>query len=267
MTHGRLALLLLLASGCDGPAIPAGWHTLITSDWILDPGAEQYPEQRFVAERDYTITAIRPIDPPGTHHVVLLREGAVHNVLFVAVLGTGAFTFPDGVGLRLRKGDALSLQLHLLNATAAPLASASGLEVIEVDPGAEVVETNILDPSLITLDLPPGPSSVSGNCTLAADQTLFAIGPHMHALGKHLRSTLRHGATTTVLLDQDFDWNAQVFRSLPSIAARAGDVITVECTYDNTTKETVHWGASASAEMCSAFVYRYPAGDSDFCIK
>ncbi len=96
---------------------------------------------------------------------------------------------------------------------------------------------------------------------------LFAIGPHMHQLGTHIRSAyIPKGATTQMtILDENFRFNEQAFVPLKAISAHAGDQITVDCQWNNTTPLTVHWGGDANQEMCSVFVYRYPAGDSSYC--
>jgi hypothetical protein len=288
MMKPSLQLALLLAiSGCgqpgaDSPTVDGAtttapdltpdpdpfWVNLQTQGWIADPGKEIFPAMNFTANRDYTIAGIRAVAPPGTHHVVLLRNGGtIHNVLFVAVVGTGELDFPDGIGLIIKKGDSLELQLHVVNAGTSSLTGVSGVEVKEVD--HLDIEANLLNPAVTTLNLPPGPSEAKGTCTLTGDQTLFAIGPHMHQLGKHISSTyIPKGSTDPQsILDENFHFNEQAFVPLQAISAHAGDQITVDCQWDNTTAMTVTWGGDANQEMCSLFIYRYPAGDSDFCTK
>jgi hypothetical protein len=188
--------------------------------------------------------------------------------LFVSVIGTGPFSFPNGVGLHVRKGDALTLELHVVNTSTETLRGDSGLEIVEADPTTAMEEANILNPALTELTLPPNTTTTaSGKCTVTSDQTLFAIGPHMHELGTHFKSTLTQGGKTRVLLDEDFDWNQQVFEPLERIEVHAGDTVNLECTWHNTTPKTVHWGTTSDQEMCSAFVYRYPAGDGGFCTR
>jgi copper type II ascorbate-dependent monooxygenase-like protein len=244
---------------------PDGWTTLQVRPWSIEAGSETMPDYGFTPDRDYTITAIRAVDPPGTHHVDLFGPGPFHNVLFVAVVGTGSFSFPDGVGLKLRAGDDLSLQIHVVNATTHTLDGTSGVDVFEASSPAVLHEANILNPGLDTLSLPPGVSQAGGTCTLTADQTLFAIGPHMHLLGTHIWSAFKQGGTTRVLLDEDFRFNEQVFVSFDPIDAHAGDTIDFQCTWNNTTDQTVQWGLNSHQEMCSVFVYRYPAASSDLC--
>lgn len=266
----RLAALIamgIILGGC-GDSVPVGtWHALALHDWKISPGIDSSEALKFTPDRDYLVTGIRAVAPPGTHHITLERPGAEHNVLWVSVIGTGEFLFPDGVGLKLRAGESLHIGFHLVNASASTATGTSGIEVIEAEPGSEMVEANILDPSVVNLFLPPGPSSASGKCTITEDQTLFAVGPHMHQLGKHLAAKLVHDGMETSLFDDEFDWTAQVFEPLPQIKAHTGDVINLRCDWYNTTTKNVFGGPDSDQEMCSAFVYRYPAGDSKDCIQ
>lgn len=266
-----LLLLGVLACG-SGPATgePGGtghWTPLLMRSWTAQPGSEMQPNFSATADRDYAITAIRAVDPAGTHHVDIVGPGSFHNVLFVSVMGTGPFYFPNGVGLRIRQGDALTLQLHVVNTTDHVVEGTSGIEVLEAVELSTMVEANILNPAVTVLDLPPGSSQASGTCRLTQDQTFFAIAPHMHKLGVRFKSTLTQNGVAHVLLDEDFSFSEQVFVPFEAIAAHAGDSITAECTWNNTTPDTVHWGATADEEMCSAFVYRYPVGDSSLCTE
>lgn len=131
---------------------------------------------------------------------------------------------------------------------------------------AQVHEANVLTAARLSLSLPPGRSSASGVCTLTYDQTIFAVAPHMHALGVHLKTTIvRASSGTQVLYDQDFDFDRQTYSVITPVATKTGDKIEVECTWENTTGHTVEWGGTAAAEMRQTMVYRYPAGDGNFC--
>ncbi len=87
----------------------------------------------------------------------------------------------------------------------------------------------------------------------------------MHALGVHLRTSIVGASGTQVLYEQDFDFDRQTYSLIAPVAAKGGDRIEVECTWENTTGHTVEWGVAAAAEMCQSMIYRYPAGDGNFC--
>lgn len=89
-------------------------------------------------------------------------------------------------------------------------------------------------------------------------QSLFAIFPHMHQLGTHFKTTLTVGGAPTVV-HGDYTFNHQAFISFDPVKLSPGDTITTECTWDNSTPQSVGWGESSTSEMCFSILYRYPA--------
>lgn len=53
-------------------------------------------------------------------------------------------------------------------------------------------------------------------------------------------------------------------RVAPSVELWPDDVLTTECTYDNQTGETVHFGDSSDDEMCFTNLFYYPAQGANF---
>jgi hypothetical protein len=80
----------------------------------------------------------------------------------------------------------------------------------------------------------------------------------MHQLGTHLKTTATIGGETTVLHDDAYSFNDQAFIPFETITLDAGDTLTTECTWNNTTSSTVTWGESSTTEMCFSIMYRYP---------
>lgn len=264
---GRLVAATIFAfalSGCDAPLDT--WHEFVVQDWKIPPGTDDGLGTYVIPNRDYLVTAIRAVAPPGTHHITLERTGEVHDVLWVAVVGTGEFVFPRGVGLRLREGEKFYVGYHLFNATSGDLSGTSGIEVIEAEPGAAFEEVNVLNPTIRDRTLPPGPVTESGQCTITEEQTFLAIGPHMHEFGKHLTATLTQGDMEVPLYDAPFNWDAQEFMPLPQMQVHKGDVVNLRCDWYNSTAMPITLGSSATQEMCSAFIYRYPIGNSAHCM-
>jgi hypothetical protein len=85
----------------------------------------------------------------------------------------------------------------------------------------------------------------------------------MHQLGVHLKTTLTVGGVNQVIHDDAYSFDHQAFIPFGPVAMQAGDKITTECTWNNTTPQTVSWGESSTTEMCFSIMYRYPA-QADF---
>ena len=245
-------------------AAPSGWQPLITKSWQLQPLSEKTSDIQLVTlDTDVFAGGIRPIAPVGTHHTLLARGmsdvGGV-NIIYASGVGTNELVFPAGVGMRLDADMLLGLQLHIFNTSEQPLAGTSGVEILHVDPSAITDEVDLLLAGPTELALPPGPTTVSGTCTVTRRQTLFALFPHMHQLGTHLKTTLTVGGVQRVLHDDSYDFAEQAFLPIEPVVLEPGDQITSECTYFNTTSQTVVWGESSTTEMCFSILYRFPAG-------
>jgi hypothetical protein len=278
--------------GADDPdagppdADPDGWVELIASDWTLQPGTEQYRCVRQTATTDMWITAMRPIAPLGTHHTVLMvsepdgPDGEVEcssaltrPVLYASGVGTEPLALPPGVAVKIAAGQQVFLNLHLFNAGGEPLSGHAGIAVIAVDAGAVTTEAGvILAGKVLGLAIPPGASTQTGTCTAMAATELYAIMPHMHQLGTHMRVTFDGASGSRVLHDEPYAFNDQRYRVLaPSQAVQPDDVLTIDCGYDNPTSETVHFGESTEEEMCFAITFTIPritaTLGSSFCVN
>jgi hypothetical protein len=251
-----------------GGGVEGTWVPLITADWQLDPGSEKTRDTyNKVIDRDMYIGAIRPISPTGTHHSLLgINSVGLGNVIYASGVGTNALVFPKGVGLKVKQGESVVIELHLFNPSPNPLSGTSGIEVIEV-PAAEVVdEADVLLAGPLSLSIPPNQMSThTSTCSIGVSQKIFAIFPHMHQLGSHLKSTLTINGSPSVIHDAAYDFNHQPFVSMTPIAVNPGDSVKTECTFNNTTNQTVGWGESSTSEMCFSILYRFPAQGGSIC--
>ncbi len=253
----------------EGGGANAQWTTLVTGDWSLPPGGEITSDLHTVElDHDIFVGAIRPISPQGTHHTVLaIGSFQAGNILYASGVDTNALEFPPGVGLRLRAGDDIVLQLHVFNPSQEAISGTSGIEVVEIAPEDVEQEADIFLPGPFNLQIPPNQTSTkTGTCLIEAEQNVFAVFPHMHQLGSHFKTTLTVGGVSSVLHDGDYDFNHQAFIPFDPIALSPGDTITTECTWNNPTSQTISWGESSTTEMCFSIMYRYPAqDDGGFC--
>ncbi len=287
-SNSRFASLLLIllaacgggdSTGADGgepatdandtPSVDANeesWAPLVMGSWTLPAGGEDTSDtHQIVLDRDIYIGAIRPIEPIGTHHTVLSIAGG-SGVVYASGVGTNAVTFPEGVGLKLAAGTRLNLELHIFNTGAEPISGTSGIEIVEIAEADVVQEADLFLPGPFGFQLAPGQeTTATGTCAIETEQTVFALFPHMHQLGKHFKLTVNKGGQDQVVHDAPYDFDEQAFNVFEPITLSPGDSITSECTWMNTTGQTVRWGDSSTSEMCFGIMYRYPAVGDDFC--
>ncbi|HSD89413.1 MAG TPA: hypothetical protein VLB44_17910 [Kofleriaceae bacterium] len=264
---GLVALVIVAGCGTESAGPPTGWQPLITKDWVLAPGQEKTSDlQVDNLEQDFIIGGMRPISPPGTHHTLLYRGLQGTNMIYASGVGTNELVFPEGVGLKLTTGEILGLQLHIFNTSDAELSGTSGIEVLLVDPSTITDEVDMFLPGPRDLQIPPNETTtVTGTCTVNAAQNVFALFPHMHQLGTHLKTEVVTGGTPRVLTDAPYTFEHQEVLRFEPIALAPGDTINTSCTWNNTTSSMVTYGESTTTEMCYSIMYRYPRQDSEFC--
>lgn len=257
--------------GDDDPtpdaATPGEWVPLIQKGWQLAPGGEKTSDLQIdTVDRDLVIGGLRPLAPLGTHHTLLFRGASGANAIYASGVGTGELIFPPGTAMRIPKGQLIGLQLHVFNTTDGMLSGTSGIEMQEVDPATVTDEIDMFLPGPQDLTLPPQTeTTIAGTCTVKSSYKVFALFPHMHQLGKHLKTTLTVGGTDQVIHDAPYTFEHQDVLTFDPIQVNAGDKITTECTWNNTTDTTVSWGESSTTEMCFSILYRFPKGNDEFC--
>jgi len=260
-------------------ALPIGTTSmrLLASHYTIQPGDEFYQCQRINLPADMHIISVKPVSPLGVHHQVLAidpspgAEGTSDDKtgdcsptdpdwhpLFASGVGSPSLTMPAGVALKIDGGQQVVLDLHLFNATGAAIDGDAAIDVIvATDPtGYQIAGVPFVGNMKFTI----GASlKVNGACTVDKDSKMFAVFPHMHQTGSHIKIT----AAGTTVWDQDYQFIDQRFGIFPgwagpeSVQLHQGDKITVECTYDASGMGK-KFGDSSTDEMCFAISYVTP---------
>jgi hypothetical protein len=266
------------------PVLPGEWTTLIEGDWDLPVNDEGYFCVRKTVAATVFVRAFRPVIPLGTHHTVLTigepsgPDGIescstatnADRMIFGSGVGTNELTMPEGVAIRLQAGDQLLLNLHVYNeSTTKPLSGTSGTEVLLVDEArveneAEVILVGTFGVFIPPHEQPEDTTTIEGRCRMNGDVTVFATGPHMHRLGRHMTVVAETADGDVTLMDRPYSFDEQTTESVGEVAIPTGNAVRVACTYHNDTGDYVSWGESTDEEMCFASLFRYPARASGF---
>ncbi|MBA3460504.1 MAG: hypothetical protein H0T46_11115 [Deltaproteobacteria bacterium] len=251
----------------DAPGTPGGWQPLVTKGWTLPPGGEDTSNlQVETISEDIVIGGIRPIAPSGTHHTLLFKGASGTNIIYASGVGTNELMFPPGTGMRIPAGTLIGLQLHIFNPSDQMLTGTSGIEFLPVEAASVTEEVDMFLPGPEDLALEPMKSTTkSGTCTVKTPYKVFAMIPHMHQLGTHMKTTLSVGGQPRVLNDAPYSFDHQTVLAFAPIQLNVGDTITNECTWHNPGSTTVGYGESSTTEMCYALMYRFPRGNDEFC--
>jgi hypothetical protein len=251
----------------------------LTTDWELDPGKEAYFCIRETAKEDLYITGFDTVNAPGTHHGLVtvgdpdLPDGIVpctsedslshFQIIYLTGPDKVPWNLPAGMSTKIPAGKQVMLDLHLFNATDSVLSGTSGARFkVTKKPEEMDMLAEVMIMGSVSLQVPPGESTQVGECRMAADTTLLAVGPHMHERGKHIKVVAKSSIVgDKVIYDQPYIFDSsQTFNLLAEeVPMKQGDPVQVHCTYDNESKETVTFGPGAGDEMCFAGLYQYPA--------
>jgi hypothetical protein len=264
-----------------------GWKSLVQAHWILSANSEQYRCARLTITQDVAVHTFRAVSPLGTHHTLLTvtRQPTEPDGLTVCNAGTNApgmltgsgvgtndYTLPDGVAVKLHKGEQLLINLHLFNVSDHEIEGTSGTLVKTMTDDQIMHEAEAILAGPTSISVPPHSMNVvqSGPCTMTADATLIALGAHAHMHANHIKVTVHSSiAGDVVIHDRDYSFDNQLIYLIDPIQVKQGDKIETACTYDNTGDKEISFGDSSLAEMCFAGIVRYPPAPTPnfFCTQ
>jgi hypothetical protein len=256
------------------------WLRLIATSWELAAGHDDYLCVLATVPRDAYLHEFSPLTSRGTHHSVLVvydspiapdgvsvcdvdRSGRqIYDSNDFTAGAAGHLLLPDGIAVRVRAGQQIELNLHLLNSSNERWSGTSGLLVrtLEEAQVKNVAQTVLAGPG--QLRIPTGSVQLQAQCPLPHDATIFAVAPHMHELGTYMKVVAQSASAGDVVLFDgrySFDWQQVYLTNF--VKVQAGDIIHVECNYENSTQHTVGFGHSNQDEMCFVALSLFPPGD------
>lgn len=151
--------------------------------------------------------------------------------------------------MKLPAGSQLLLNLHLFNAGTEELSGTSGAKVLPIDQGEMEYVGASLPALSLDFSIPPHQVySKVGSPTMQTETTIFAVLPHMHQLGTHVKVTADSSLEgDRVLHDAPYDFDSQLYYPVDPIRMAAGDDVQFECTWNNTRDQTIAFGESTLA--------------------
>jgi hypothetical protein len=266
-------------SGGGDMALPPGQTQtrLMQTHYSIPAGQEFYWCKEIAIAGDLALTQIIPVSPLGVHHEVLAIDpgakdgeytcqaiGTNWTPLFASGVGSPSLFMPDKVALKVTAGQHVVLNLHLFNATQNTLEGDAAIDVVEASDTTGFQFAGVPFVGNVTFTVPAAPYQVNGQCTLSNDTSYFAVFPHMHTTGTHMKIWTMSGTTSTVLWDNDYSFNEQKFGEYPNwmgpqlVPLKKGDKIMNTCTYSQAGVGK-KFGESTTDEMCFAISYVVPA--------
>jgi hypothetical protein len=291
-THAIVTILVVALAGCGGSV---GGAKMMTPDdgqphvdpaleYMLQPGEEKFLcfSMNMPMGKDVVITKVVPSYGVGTHHILMAQtltpepdgfsecDVLIRNTwipLYAGGKNSGPLALPDGSGFKLLVvGQQIVMQLHLLNSTPAPIADRTSLRIEYADAAPSIVPAGIFGLDNRRLSI-PAHTQTDTTMTCVSDKMLhvFGVFGHMHKLGTHLRLS-QGAASSAVLYDRSWTFDTQPI-VMATFDVENGEMLTLDCTHDNTGDMPVAYGESTNDEMCSAVLYYTPYQSLDGCIQ
>ena len=174
------------------------------------------------------------------------------------------FKIPEGVAFRIRANSVLMVQTHWINSSSTPTKGQTVFNIGVKPPDGTRQSAQLFATYTANVNVPPrGPGRARADCTIKQDLSLFAFGGHAHEWGSHVRVSVdRGGAAKSNEVLYDHVWEAHYQADPPldyydtqkPLSLRAGDVLHVECEYQNTTDAALRF----PREMCVAMGFYFP---------
>jgi hypothetical protein len=229
-------------------------------------------------DREVDVVQSRGFQSKFGHHAILMevvgaegRLGQSHkcadadmtNARFLAGGSDAAaqFHIPEGVAFRIKKASVLMVQTHWINTSAKPVVGQAVFNIGIKDADGSRQSAQLFAAYTANVALPArGPAHAKTACTIKQDMSLFALGGHAHEWGTHVKLTLDRNGKSETLYDHEWQPHYQAdpplnyFETSAPLAFKAGDVLHVECDYQNTSDAEVRF----PREMCVGMGFYFP---------
>ena len=278
-------LLFVIFVGCA--SAPDISHFDFASDtYTLQPGDEKYfcYTANLPADRDIAITKFTPTYGEGMHHILFSLAAAPEPAgfsecpvltrstwipLYAGGKNTGPLELPAQTGFKpLARGQQVILQLHLQNATDAPISAHAAMRLYLVDATPDIQQAGIFGFDDRKLNIPPHTANAMNqmSCIIGANLGVFAVLGHMHKHGVHL--DLSRGATAGAEILYQEDWNFDTQPVTPiKLQVKQGDNVFLHCTHRNDDDFPIVYGERSDNEMCLLLLYYAPKAMPEACIN
>lgn len=198
-------------------------------------------------------------NPDGSAN--LLTFLSMQNHIFMAGTQTSNhdYTFPEGAALLVAANTSFDLNSHYVNKTSAPIPGEVSMNLYTVDKSKVVNVVRSLNEANTSFSLPAGKTTViTTNFMYSRPRTILALTSHTHKLAQKFVIKLKGGARDGEIVYTNTDWESpEIVNFKTPIVLKAGEGLTSEVTYNNTTAKTVTFGLLSEDEMNIIFGYYY----------
>jgi hypothetical protein len=280
-------------AGFNPPAVQPGYNRYIAPAVNGIPPGTDVEYCQWVApavDSDGDVTGMVGAQSKGGHHAVLYastktgyKVGESHicteddmvSFSFLGAIGgagvdTNLAPLPAGLVFRLRKGLALVINAHYINATQQPIDGQSlfDIQLSAPSPTRTVADLFANEGDIFTI--PPGQTlTYDTNCVMQQDLSFAMVTNHMHQYGVSALSEVIHMDGTHETAISSPTWSPEMmfnptyvlFSMASPLVAKKGDTYHTRCTWTNTTGNPLAF----PVEMCAGPGFYFPGNGSITC--
>lgn len=185
------------------------------------------------------------------------------QVLFASstqLVGTERRVFPEGMAMRLGRGQEAVIGIHYLNPTPDELPVDLAYDFYTAP--ADAISTEIVPFAFFYngFTLPAGQiTTLEADCAFDNGGQIVSMMPHMHEHGREFRVLYSGGERNGEILMEDlgFDQESDIHSYDPAISIAEGHGVKYSCTFDNYEDQDLTEGIGKN-EMCILLGYMYP---------
>jgi hypothetical protein len=225
----------------------------------------------------------------GSHHLIVYmttdteQDDPVNCAPFTGLaLGTDVpivfankkqetWAFPAGIAVDIPANQMIKIEGHYINTTADDLQGTGNVSFVYTpkasSPPFQPAGFDFYGTTKI--NIPPNSSATTGQLFQAgiAGTHLISVTTHQHELGTGIQVWAGNPGDTSNQIADDLDWSTPSWNLInPQFDFDGTNGLTYQCSWTNTTDQTVSFGESALDEMCFVGGYYYPAQGMDLCI-
>ena len=199
-------------------------------------------------------------NPDGSLNFLNMLPMGFHVFFAGTQTPSSDYRFPSGVALRLDAAASLDVNTHYVNRGNAPITGEAYVNLHAV-PAAQVQRVaRTLNMGNSDINIPPRTRVTFTKSFLVRDSTMtiFMLTSHMHERGERFVIKVNGGPRDGDVVYATTDWaHPDIVNFTQPIVLRAGEGLTSEITYNNTSDRTVRFGLTSQDEMGIIFGYFY----------
>lgn len=198
-------------------------------------------------------------NPDGSVNLLTLAEMQNHVFFGGTMEAEKEVVLPAGVALKLTPNTPLDLNAHYFNKTDLTLKGANYVNFYTVPASSVQFEAKTLDLNNQDITTPAGQRrTFTKTWTFNTVTRVIQLTSHTHKLGEKFVIRIAGGPRNGEIVYENTDWEHPLIKTFASpIVLQAGEGLTSEVTFNNTTSKSVGFGLTSEDEMNIIFGYYY----------